>query len=291
MRSEILSFLESARKAVKEVMPVVSQAAGRMGDTATKKRDGSIVTSIDQQVEAQLVTALSRALPNASVLGEEGGIDSSGEHTRSAEELYGSFMSTRFQLIVDPIDGTRNFVDGHGQYCVAAALSERVDGGIWPISAVIGIPAEQAVYWCDEKGVYREDETSGRTDPVTPLLDADAPTSVNSRDRTWLSQEGFTLIKPWMSSGSSICDLLGTALGRLSGSIVGSQRLWDLMPPLAVAVRLGLVLRDLSTGDRMHAIGVRDLGVDLVARPWSLSRRMILLRPDVEISSIVRPPG
>lgn len=287
MTAEISTFIKTAQEVIKAVTPMVLAAAGRGGEAATKKRDGSLVTVTDQHVENRLIAALTEQFPASPVLGEEGAIDASEGGAKSAIELYSTFMGEPYQLIIDPIDGTRNFVEGSGEYCIAAALTERVEGGIWPVAAVIGIPRDRALYWCDEYRVYKQDLATGDTRIVSAVVDKAAPASVNSRDRAWLTNEGLKLVRPWVSSGSSIFDFLGTSLGRLCGSVIGSQRLWDLMPALAIANRLGLVLRDLRTGERISCIGPQDLSLDLVTRPWGIARRMLLARPDLEIDSVV----
>ena len=104
----------------------------------------------------------------------------------------------------------------------------------------------------------------------------------------WLAKNNYDVICPWISSGSSVHDFIGTALGRLSGSILGSQRLWDLLAPLAIASRLGMVLRDLVTGEDLRAITPDDLSVDFERRPWGLIRRMVLLPKDQSASNLVR---
>ncbi len=289
MSEEISVFLSCAREVFTSLVPIVLSAAGSTADV-TKKRDGSLVTATDRFVESRIISAFSVALPGVPVLGEEGAIDCSEGTYSDSKEFYRGFLDTPLQLVVDPIDGTRNFVDGKGEYCIAAALSKRVDTGIWPIAAVVAIPREGLMLWCDGSGAFREELGRGTSGKLYRDVSPPRDISVNSRDRAWLSAEGYGLRRPWVSSGSSVYDFIGSATGRLSASIVGSQRLWDLMAPLAFAERLGLVLRDLRTGDVMMGLGATHLSSDLVARPWGLGRRMLLLPKDVAVEDfVVRP--
>lgn len=290
MSGEVSIFLSCAREVFTSLVPLVLSAAGCSADV-TKKRDGSLVTPTDRFVESRIINALSIALPGIPVLGEEGAIDGSESADLDAKAFYRSFLDAPFQLIVDPIDGTRNFVDGRGEYCIAAALSKRVNDGIWPIAAVVAIPQDGLLLWCDDKCAFRGEVGSESFSKLDRDRNPHLGISVNSRDRAWLSAEGYSLRRPWVSSGSSVYDFIGSATGRLSASIVGSQRLWDLMAPLAFAERLGLTLRDLQTGDIVTALRESDLSSDLTARPWGLGRRMVLLPEGLAVEDIVGRPG
>ncbi len=286
MANEIPTFISCAREVVTSLVPVVQAAAGSL-DTVTKKRDGSLVTATDKLVESRMVSALSAALPGIPILGEEGAIDGSANAKVTAHEFYGEFLRAPFQLIVDPIDGTRNFVDGRSEYCIAAAISRSVGEGIWPIAAVVAVPSERLIYWSDQQAAYRLDLTSGDVTRLSRSACSSDAISVNSRDRAWLSAERYRLRGQWVSSGSSIYDFIGSAIGRLRGSLVGSQRLWDLMAPLAIAMCLGMRLLDLKTGKRVDALREVDLSSDLAARPWGLNRRMLLLPTEVSVEDVV----
>jgi fructose-1,6-bisphosphatase/inositol monophosphatase family enzyme len=282
--SDITTFLGCAKATIKELVPRVLSASVSEPDAVQTKRDGSLVTLVDKLVESELVAACSAAFSEAPVLAEEGAIDLSASTTLTAASVYSQFMESPRQIIIDPIDGTRNFVDRKQEYCIAAALSRRVTGGIWPVAGVVAIPATGLLYWCDDHEVYVEEIATGHSSTVRAIESHDGRVSINSRDRTWLASQGISLTVPWVSSGSSVYDLIGTVLGRLQGSVIGSQRLWDLMAPLAFASRLGFVLSDLMSGAEITALSVSDLSSDVAARPWGLARKMALAQPNVRPS-------
>jgi myo-inositol-1(or 4)-monophosphatase len=86
--------------------------AAAITDVSTKSTDTDVVTAADRAVERQVVDELARARPGDVVLGEEYG-GSAGEHGR-------------VRWIVDPIDGTVNYLYGLPQYAVS--LAAEVDG-------------------------------------------------------------------------------------------------------------------------------------------------------------------
>ncbi|WP_305782707.1 inositol monophosphatase family protein [Symbioplanes lichenis] len=83
-------------------------------DVETKSTDTDVVTAADKAVERQVVDALGRERPGESVLGEEYG-DSAGG-------------TGRVRWILDPIDGTVNYLYGLPQYAVS--LAAEVDGTV-----------------------------------------------------------------------------------------------------------------------------------------------------------------
>ena len=101
---------------VLEVMTEAARAAGeialkyyRQGVEVTLKPDGSPVTEADREAEQAIVEVLGRTFPEYGYLGEELG-------ARGSKEI---------RWIIDPIDGTRNFVRGIPIWAVLIALEER----------------------------------------------------------------------------------------------------------------------------------------------------------------------
>ncbi|WP_306215204.1 inositol monophosphatase family protein [Actinoplanes sp. RD1] len=83
-------------------------------DVETKSTDTDVVTAADKAVERQVVDALARERPGEGVLGEEYGDSAAG--------------TSRVRWILDPIDGTVNYLYGLPQYAVS--LAAEVDGEV-----------------------------------------------------------------------------------------------------------------------------------------------------------------
>ena len=92
------------------------------------KPDLTPVTDADRAVEAELREALGRERPDDSVVGEEFG---------------GTTTFTGRQWIIDPIDGTKNFVRGVPVWATLIAL---LDDGV-PVVGVVSAPALQRRWW------------------------------------------------------------------------------------------------------------------------------------------------
>ncbi|HVZ28760.1 MAG TPA: inositol monophosphatase family protein [Asticcacaulis sp.] len=106
----------------------------------SKKGPGDFVTAADKRVEASLLEELTRVRPGYGFLGEESG------------EIIGTDKTHRW--IVDPIDGTTNFMHGIPHFACTVALER--DGEI--VAGVTYNPVLNDLYWSEKgKGAYHND--------------------------------------------------------------------------------------------------------------------------------------
>jgi len=137
---------------------------GDLGQT-TKTSPGDMVTFADAEVQRRLVVALREAAPEVGFVGEEG-LD---------ESVPGAPT-----WVIDPIDGTHNFVRGYPGFCVSVGLvvdDEAVLGVIYDAS-------EDAVYWAVRGGgAWREAErlTRGEAHAMSHALISSNFTAASAR--------------------------------------------------------------------------------------------------------------
>ncbi|HLR46731.1 MAG TPA: inositol monophosphatase family protein, partial [Deinococcales bacterium] len=92
-------------------------------DVRSKADPTDFVTRVDEELERRLVTFLQEEFPGSGILAEEG-----SEHRLGADDVW----------VLDPLDGTRNFIRQHPGYCVSLALVREgrpVVGLIYDITA------------------------------------------------------------------------------------------------------------------------------------------------------------
>lgn len=122
------------------------------GSDPDTKADGTWVTATDREVERRLRTRLARERPRHAVLGEEDGLDGPTDAPR---------------WIIDPIDGTTNFVKGNPIFATLVAL--QVDGR--EVVGVVSAPALAARWDGVSGGPARRD---GRAIAVSDVADLSA---------------------------------------------------------------------------------------------------------------------
>lgn len=108
----------------------VEMAFYRAGVAVEAKADSSPVTEADRQAEAVLIAALAAAAPDIPVVAEEAW--AAGAETG---------IGTRF-FLVDPLDGTREFINRRDEFTVNVAL---VEAGV-PVLGIVYAPAKDRLY-------------------------------------------------------------------------------------------------------------------------------------------------
>jgi histidinol-phosphatase len=117
-----------------------------------RKADQTPVTQADQEAEAAIVDRLRPAFPDVGFLGEE----------------FGAQGSQSRRWIVDPIDGTKNFVRGIPYWATLIALEEEGDVTL----GVVHSPATRELYWARRGQGAWVDGVALRVSPVDRLADA-----------------------------------------------------------------------------------------------------------------------
>lgn len=104
-------MLNIAVRAARRAGSIINRAALDGGGLEVRsKRMNDFVTKVDHAAEEAIIEIVRKAYPDHAVLAEE-----SGESTGRAE----------YQWIIDPLDGTTNFIHGFPQYCVSIAIRHR----------------------------------------------------------------------------------------------------------------------------------------------------------------------
>lgn len=121
-----------------ELTAIASQAGEAImrvrsaGPEVRTKADASPVTEADEAAEAIILRGLATALPGIVVVSEEAASQSQAQ----SPDLPGTF------ILVDPLDGTREFIDGRDEFTVNIAIVR--DGR--PVAGVVGAPALSAIW-------------------------------------------------------------------------------------------------------------------------------------------------
>ncbi len=137
---------------------------------ARRKADGTPVTDADEDSEAVILAGLARLTPGIPVVSEER--DASGHRAFAA-----AAVPHRFWL-VDPLDGTREFVARNGEFCINIGLVE----DRYPLFGVLLAPVSGALWCCDGSGkAFRLAADGARQVIRTRAAPATGATIISSR--------------------------------------------------------------------------------------------------------------
>lgn len=172
------------------------------------------VSEVDRMAEAEIIRELKRAFPRDAFLAEESG--ASGK--------------SRNVWVIDPLDGTHNYLRGFPHFCVSIGLLENGE----PTLGVIYDPLRDELFTADKgNGAYLNDRRLrvGKRDGVGGALLA---TGFPFRQRRHLeAQLGMTRAllaeaEDFRRSGSAALDLAYVAAGRLDGYYEIGLKPWDM---------------------------------------------------------------
>ncbi len=119
-------------------MPIVARAGAAImrvydgGFTVQHKEDNSPLTLADLESQRVIIDGLTRLTPHIPILSEE-----------SAQAPWSERQSWRELWVVDPLDGTREFVKRNGEFTVNIALVREHE----PVLGVVAAPARGLLYW------------------------------------------------------------------------------------------------------------------------------------------------
>ncbi|WP_371618690.1 inositol monophosphatase [Streptomyces sp. NBC_00454] len=220
---------EAVRKAAAiEIMPRFRQLADHEVDQKSGPHD--LVTDADRKAEEYLTAELTRILPGSAVVGEE------AVHADPA--VYGALRGDAPVWIVDPVDGTRQFVHGDPAFCTLVALAHR--GEIlasWTFAPAL----EEMSTAVRGQGAYVNGVriSSGSPEPGAELRVATAhPLYTTEEDRRILAR----LEVPGVTSrpcGSAGLEYLRVARGEMDGLAFNWPSAWDHAAGLLLVAEAG----------------------------------------------------
>jgi myo-inositol-1(or 4)-monophosphatase len=203
------------------------------------KGPGNFVTAADRRAEEVLRTELAKARPGYGFLGEEGGRVEGTDQTHC--------------WIVDPLDGTTNFLHGIPQFAIAIALAR--EGTI--VAGLVYNPASDELYTAERgKGAFMNDRRL-RVAARRRLDDAVVACGLPHRGRGDLTQfrNEIAAVQSQVCGlrrfGSATLDLAWVAAGRLDGYWERNLSPWDMAAGLLLVREAGGFVTDVDGGEAM----------------------------------------
>lgn len=201
----------------------------------SKSTPTDLVTDADRAAEATLVEVLLAERPDDGVLGEEG-TDRPG--------------TSGIVWVIDPIDGTTNFVYDHPGWSVSVAAC--AEGR--PLAAAVVVPSLRRTYRAARGGGSYEDGRRLRLDEPPPLATALVATGFGYDPARRAAQadvlrELLPRVRDIRRMGAASVDLCSVAAGRIDAYYEWGLAPWDMAAGWLVATEAGALVTDLSGGD------------------------------------------
>lgn len=209
-------------------------------DVDTKRDKTDVVTRADSEAQAAVVEVLDREYPDAVVVGEE-------------DDQHQAVPDEGMAWLVDPIDGTNNYVTGNRRWTTSVACL--IDGE--PVAAVNTLPALGDTYTATPGGVRRNGEpvaVNDRTDPETFRVAPIVWWPMDRRDEYAAAAEailhGFGDLLRFGSAQAALSLLAG---GGIEGCVTNvDANSWDTVAGAAMVEWAGGTVTDLEGNPWRH---------------------------------------
>lgn len=218
-------LLETARKLAEEAGEHIRQSASQLRQVDYKGR-ADMVTDVDRRAEEIILDGLRLAYPDHAVLAEE-----SGENEAQSD----------FRWVIDPLDGTTNFVHGYPFYCVSIAVQYRQE----TVAAVVLNPVLGELFSALKGGGAH---LNGN--PITVSFTSELPKTLLATGfpyqigENW--QHSMSLFEAFYRNchgvrrdGAAALDLCYVAAGRFDGFWEYELQPWDVAAGLLIVQEAG----------------------------------------------------
>ena len=207
-------MLEKIIAIVKDAGNIILSAHNQESAVTAKEGKKNFVTKYDVAVQEFLFTELGKAFPVAEFVGEE------GDNNLSSKAL---------RFIIDPIDGTTNFMQDYRCSCISVALCKEND----LIAGVVYNPYSNEIFSAEKgKGAYlngKKIEVSDRPLSDGLALFGTSPYHPENTDETFaLLRKVFDFSRDIRRSGSAAYDICMVACGRCEIFFEKALQPWDV---------------------------------------------------------------
>jgi myo-inositol-1(or 4)-monophosphatase len=229
------ALLELARRAAEGAADLLLsrvRATRSLVDTKTTGTD--MVTEMDHAAERHIATVLRTARPDDAIVGEEGTADTG---------------TSGVEWIIDPIDGTTNYLYGHPGFAVSIAAA--IDGEV--VAGVVVDPVHADVFAAAKgHGATRNDEpihASEQTELGHALVATGFSYEPERRRRqAQVLVEVLPRVRDIRRMGAAAVDLCSVACGRVDAFYEKGLARWDHAAGALIAAEAGAVVGDLAGG-------------------------------------------
>ncbi|MCR8643045.1 inositol monophosphatase [Paenibacillus sp. N1-5-1-14] len=233
----------------------IKSKLGNIREVNLKQSSQDLVTEIDKGAEKLIRNLILTHFPDHSILGEEGVEPGPAASAQALREM----SDAEYLWIVDPIDGTTNFVHGFPFFCVSIALAHRGE----VIVAAIYDPMRDELFVAEKgKGAYLRGkvlEVSGEETLAQALVATGFPP--DQQYALPLNLAGVNVISPQVRNlrvaGSAALHMAYVASGRLSGFWEIGLNAWDVAAGALLIQEAGGRVTD--TDGKPYSLAVRNM--------------------------------
>lgn len=227
-------YIEEIKEIAKEAGQIMLNA--KRPKIMEKSGHANFCTETDEKIQAFLIEKLQKVVPDANFLGEEDG-----------QDVFTAKMESGYCFVLDPIDGTSNFIYAYRPSVISIGLLK--DGA--PYIGVVYNPYDEIMLSAVKgQGAFMNDEQIMSAD--TPLSDSlavfgTAPYYTELQEKTFeLAKKVLPLVVDLRRSGTAAWDLCCVAMGKCNLFFELRLQLWDYAAAALIAMEAGCKITDME---------------------------------------------
>lgn len=233
--SQLNPTLNTALKAARRAGDAMLRAANNLSSLKVdNKTFNDFVSDVDRHAERIIIDILTEAYPHHRIVSEE--IGTTGKN------------HAEYEWIIDPLDGTTNYLHGHPQYAISMALLHK---GILQ-EALVFAPERNDLYTASRgKGAWlnnRRLRVSARSELNQCLIGTGFPVvNLNFVDKHLTILKDFLYLTAGARrEGAASLDLCALAAGRLDGFFEFNLNAWDIAAGALIVQEAGGIVTDMQ---------------------------------------------
>jgi myo-inositol-1(or 4)-monophosphatase len=235
-------MLNTAIKAARAAGRIIVRHLADLDRLAVESKGrNDFVTQVDRRAEEEILRVVQRAYPDHAILAEESGVQAGSE----------------YEWIIDPLDGTTNFLHGYPQFAVSIAAHQRGR----PMIAVVFDPLREELFTATRGDGAQLNDRRIRVSHVNQLdgalLGTGFPYSSMEFLDAWIAtfRELVARTSGVRRAGSAALDLAHVACGRLDGFWEFGLSPWDIAAGCLLIEEAGGLVSDFAGGANFFAGG------------------------------------
>jgi myo-inositol-1(or 4)-monophosphatase len=238
------ALLETCVAAAKSAAEIISSAVATRSSLLWEEKSGSdFVSAVDRAAESSIARAISVSHPAAKVIGEE--------------LTPGEPLDADLAFIVDPLDGTTNFLHGYPEYAVSIAA---ISNGVPRAGVVLNVTNGETFTAMAGKGAALNGKPIGVStlaQPSRALIGTGFPFKNHEKLPLYLCQFDSVMRRTAgiRRAGSAALDLCGVACGRFDAFWELDLAPWDVAAGVLIVREAGGIVTDLAGRDAKISFG------------------------------------
>lgn len=222
---------------------------GKVKNIKVKENLSSVVSEADIESERVIIDLIEKQFPDHNIISEESGYNNKGSN---------------ITWIVDPLDGTSNFVAGLPWFGVLiAVMKDNI-----PIAGGAYLPVEKQLYYAEQNGFTGLNERAVRVSDINAIKNALVAYSLDFSDDLNTTKQETDILAKLVNNARNIratnclLDFCFVADGRIGAAVNYHEKIWDIAAPWLIVKQAGGRITDTAGKELDFTVTEKDYKKD-----------------------------